>query len=273
MSALPAKKIKISKNFSFSLMTNIPHPTPTPPQGTHDVSQTAAPDALRQREIRSFVRRQGKITSGQRRALQTLSARWVVPFSGAPLPLEMIFANRNPVTLEIGFGMGESTAAIAQARPEMNFLGVEVYDAGIGALMQKAQARGLDNIRIIQDDAVAVVRHGLAPGCLAGAHVFFPDPWPKKRHHKRRLLKAEFVASLASRLRPGAALHIATDWPDYAQEILEVLLHEPLLINASPNENGYCPRPDYRPLTKFEQRGLRLGNPVADLIFLRRGSP
>jgi tRNA (guanine-N7-)-methyltransferase len=155
----------------------------------------------------------------------------------------------------------------------MNFLGVEVYDAGVGALMQKAQAQGLNNIRIIQDDAVAVVRHGLEPECLAGAHVFFPDPWPKKRHHKRRLLKAEFVAALASRLKPGAALHIATDWPDYAQEILEVLLREPLLMNASPNADGYCPRPDYRPLTKFEQRGLRLGNPVADLIFLRRGIP
>lgn len=237
------------------------------------MSQTTVPNDLRQREIRSFVRRQGKITSGQKRALQTLSAQWVVPFSGAPLPLETIFTNPNPVTLEIGFGMGESTAAIAQARPEMNFLGVEVYDAGVGALMQKAQAQGLNNIRIIQDDAVAVVRHGLEPESLAGAHVFFPDPWPKKRHHKRRLLKAEFVAALASRLKAGAALHIATDWPDYAQEILEVLLREPLLMNASPNADGYCPRPDYRPLTKFEQRGLRLGNPVADLIFLRRGIP
>ena len=236
------------------------------------MSQTTVPNDLRQREIRSFVRRQGKITSGQKRALQTLSAQWVVPFSGAPLPLETIFTNPNPVTLEIGFGMGESTAAIAQARPEMNFLGVEVYDAGVGALMQKAQAQGLNNIRIIQDDAVAVVRHGLEPESLAGAHVFFPDPWPKKRHHKRRLLKAEFVAALASRLKAGAALHIATDWPDYAQEILEVLLREPLLMNASPNADGYCPRPDYRPLTKFEQRGLRLGNPVADLIFLRRGT-
>ena len=254
-------------------MTNIPHPMLTAPQATHDMSQTTVPNDLRQREIRSFVRRQGKITSGQKRALQTLSAQWVVPFSGAPLPLETIFTNPNPVTLEIGFGMGESTAAIAQARPEMNFLGVEVYDAGVGALMQKAQAQGLNNIRIIQDDAVAVVRHGLEPESLAGAHVFFPDPWPKKRHHKRRLLKAEFVAALASRLKAGAALHIATDWPDYAQEILEVLLREPLLMNASPNADGYCPRPDYRPLTKFEQRGLRLGNPVADLIFLRRGIP
>lgn len=273
MSALKAKKIKISKNFSFSLMTNIPHPTQNAPLSAKDVSQSAAANDMRQREIRSFVRRQGKITSGQRRALQTLSARWVVPFSGAPLQLEAIFANPNPVTLEIGFGMGESTAAIAQARPEMNFLGVEVYDAGVGALMQKAEARGLDNIRIIQGDAVTLVRQGLTPQCLAGIHVFFPDPWPKKRHHKRRLLKAEFVALLASRLKPGAALHIATDWPDYAEEILEVLLHEPLLVNASPNESGYCPRPDARPPTKFEQRGLRLGNPVADLIFLRRREP
>lgn len=270
MSALKAKKIKISKNFAFSLMTNIPHPIQISPFNTTDVRQPSVPDNMRQREIRSFVRRQGKITSGQKRALQTLSARWVVPFSGAPLPLETIFANPNPITLEIGFGMGESTVAIAQARPEMNFLGVEVYDAGVGALMQKAEAQGIDNVRIIQNDAVAVVRDGLAPGCLSGIHVFFPDPWPKKRHHKRRLLKADFVSLLASRLKPGAALHIATDWPDYAQEILGVLLREPLLINASPNEDGYCPRPDSRPLTKFEQRGLRLGNPVADLIFLRR---
>jgi len=254
-------------------MTNIPHPTPNAPLNTQDASQAAVSHDMRQREIRSFVRRQGKITSGQRRALQTLSARWVVPFSGAPLRLDAIFANHNPVILEIGFGMGESTAAIAQARPEINFLGVEVYGAGVGALMQKAEAHSLDNLRIIQDDAVTLVRQGLAPQCLAGIHVFFPDPWPKKRHHKRRLLKAEFVSLLASRLKPGAALHIATDWPHYAQEILGVLLHEPLLVNAAPDESGYCPRPDSRPLTKFEQRALRLGNPVADLIFLRRPVP
>ncbi|MFZ9315002.1 MAG: tRNA (guanosine(46)-N7)-methyltransferase TrmB [Burkholderiaceae bacterium] len=251
-------------------MTNIPHRTQNALLHPEDEHQAPTPQDMRQREIRSFVRRQGKITAGQRRALQTLSARWVVPFSGAPLQFEAIFANTNPVTLEIGFGMGESTAAIAQARPDMNFLGVEVYDAGVGALMQRAETQGLNNIRIIQDDAVALVRQGLTTGCLAGAHVFFPDPWPKKRHHKRRLLKAEFVSMLASRLKPGAALHIATDWPDYAQEILEVLSHEPLLVNAAPDQTGYCPRPDSRPLTKFEQRGLRLGNPVADLIFLRK---
>jgi tRNA (guanine-N7-)-methyltransferase len=273
MRARKPKTIKISKNFSFSLMTNIPHPAQKPLPAVSGLAQTGASDDRRSREIRSFVRRQGKVTSGQRRALETLSERWVVPFSGESLPFEAIFANPNPVTLEIGFGMGESTAAIAQARPEMNFLGVEVYDAGVGALMQKAQAQGLDNIRIIQDDAVAVVRHGLAPECLAGVHVFFPDPWPKKRHHKRRLLKAEFVSLLASRLKPGARLHIATDWPDYAHEILEVLSREPLLVNAAENQTGYHPRPDTRPLTKFEQRGLRLGNPVADLIFLRRTLP
>jgi tRNA (guanine-N7-)-methyltransferase len=270
MSAPNAKKIKISKIFSFSLMTNIPHPAPNRSISTSDLAPDGVSENMRQREIRSFVRRQGKITAGQRRALETLSNEWIVPFSGSNLHFEHIFGNRNPVILEIGFGMGESTVAIAQARPEINFLGVEVYDAGVGALMRKASTLALRNIKIIQDDAVAIVRQGLPSKSLAGVHVFFPDPWPKKRHHKRRLLKRDFVSALADRLKPGAPLHVATDWPDYANEILAVLRHEPLLVNASVSNDGFSPRPDSRPLTKFEQRGLRLGNPVADLIFLRK---
>ena len=163
--------------------------------------------------------------------------------------------------------MGESTAAIAASQPEHDFLAVEVHTPGVGSLLKQIEERGLTNVRIVQHDAVEVLQNAIAPGTLAGAHIFFPDPWPKKRHHKRRLIQPVFVALLASRLSPGGYVHVATDWEEYAQQILEVLSAEPALHNTA---SAYAERPAYRPLTRFEQRGLNLGHGVWDIVF-RKG--
>jgi tRNA (guanine-N7-)-methyltransferase len=162
--------------------------------------------------------------------------------------------------------MGETTAHIAQRNPELNFLGVEVYPAGVGALLARIESSGLTNIRIVEHDAVEVLRDAIAPDLLQGVHIYFPDPWPKKRHHKRRLIQSAFVQLLASRIMLGGYLHCATDWPEYADQMLLELTQCGLLKNQHP---GFAPRPDWRPLTKFEARGLRLGHPVADLVFRR----
>ena len=163
--------------------------------------------------------------------------------------------------------MGETTAEIAAAHPQNDYLALEVHTPGVGSLLKTLEERELSNVRIVQHDAVEVLEHMIAPDSFDGAHIFFPDPWPKKRHHKRRLLQPPLVKLLASRLKPGGYVHVATDWEEYAQQILEVLSAEPELRNISA---GYAPRPDYRPLTKFEQRGIRLGHGVWDVIF-RRG--
>ena len=191
----------------------------------------------------------------------------VCPGSRSRLISTVSFGRSAPRVLEIGFGMGETTAAIAQAHPGQDFLGVEVHGPGVGALLQRLDALGLTNVRVVRHDAVAVVETMIPENSLAGIHVFFPDPWPKKRHHKRRLLNAAFVHALAQRLSPGGYLHVATDWEDYAQEILATLAAEPLLENTAP---GFCPRPAHRPQTKFEARGLKLGHGVWDLVFHRR---
>ncbi|MEO6032803.1 MAG: tRNA (guanosine(46)-N7)-methyltransferase TrmB, partial [Burkholderiaceae bacterium] len=169
--------------------------------------------------------------------------------------------------LEIGFGMGDATAAIAQALPGTDLIGVEVHTPGVGALLKQIGERGLANLRLIQHDAVDVLEQMIAPESLAGVHVFFPDPWHKKRHHKRRLIQADFVRLLVQRMAAGGYLHCATDWQPYAQQMLEVLGAEPGLRNTAP---GFAPRPDYRPLTKFENRGLKLGHCVWDLVFVKR---
>jgi tRNA (guanine-N7-)-methyltransferase len=168
------------------------------------------------------------------------------------------------LVLEIGFGMGAATAAIAIARPDTDFIGVEVHPPGVGALLQQIAAQGLTNLRIVQHDAVEVIEHMLAPGALAGVHIYFPDPWPKKRHHKRRLIQPAFIDLLLTRMAPGAYLHCATDWEPYAVQMLEVLSAQPLLVNQV---DGFAPRPSWRPLTKFENRGLGLGHGVWDLLF------
>lgn len=222
------------------------------------------------RPIRSYVLRQGRLTEAQRRAHAALMPRFGIPFAPAPLDLARVFGREAPVVLEIGFGMGETTAEIAARHPEIDYLGIEVHTPGVGALLRRIAERGLANVRVVQHDAVEVLEHMIAPESLDGVHIFFPDPWPKKRHHKRRLVKPPFVALLASRMKPGAYLHIATDWEDYAREMLEVLLREPLLENTA---QGFAPRPEHRPPTKFEARGLALGHPVRDLVFRRRARP
>ena len=219
------------------------------------------------RPVRSFVLRQGRLSPAQQRALATLMPAYGVPFADVPLDFLRAFGRAAPRVLEIGFGMGETTAAIAKARPGDDFLGIEVHSPGVGSLLRRVADIGLANVRVVQHDAVECVAAMIPPASLAGIHVFFPDPWPKKRHHKRRLLKPAFVRELALRLAPRGYLHVATDWEDYAEEILATLTAEPLLVNTA---DRFAPRPAYRPLTKFEARGLKLGHRVWDLYF-RRG--
>jgi tRNA (guanine-N7-)-methyltransferase len=222
------------------------------------------------RPVRSYVLRGGRLGSGQRRALDELAPRLVLPYRDAPLDFSAVFGRIAPVVLEIGFGMGDATARIAAARPDTDFVGVEVHEAGVGAMLQRIDERQLANLRIVRHDAVEVVNRMIAPASLAGVHVFFPDPWPKKRHWKRRLIQPPFVALLADRLAPGGTLHCATDWQPYAEQMLQVLSAEPGLVNTA---RDFAPRPDYRPPTKFEQRGLALGHGVWDLLFTRASAP
>jgi len=219
------------------------------------------------RPVRSFVLRQGRMSAAQQRALDTLLPRFGLPFVPQAIDFDRVFGRVAPRVLEIGCGMGETTARIARAMPDVDFVGVEVHAPGVGSLLRLIAEHALANLRVIRHDAVEVVAAMIPPHSLAGIHVFFPDPWPKKRHHKRRLLKPAFVHELALRLTPGGYLHAATDWEEYAQEILATLGAEPLLENTVP---GFAPRPDYRPLTKFEARGLDLGHGVWDVIFRRR---
>lgn len=217
-----------------------------------------------ERRIRSFVTRAGRLSTAQARALETFGPRFCLPYQKQLADLDDAFGRAAPIVLEIGTGMGETTAHIAALMPEKNFVGVEVHTPGIGSLLKLIGERELQNLRLIQHDAVEVVTNMLAPATLAGVHVFFPDPWHKARHNKRRLIQAPFVSLLASRIAPGGYLHCATDWEDYAVQMLEVLSAEPSLKNTA---DGYAPRPDYRPVTKFENRGLRLGHGVWDLVF------
>ena len=219
------------------------------------------------RAIRSFVRRTGRTTAGQARALAEHGAQFILPFRDEVLDFPAVFGRDAPTVLEIGFGMGEATAQIAATLPDLNFLGCEVHDPGVGALVKRMQDQGLANIRIVQHDAVEVLRDMVPAGSLAGVHVFFPDPWHKKRHHKRRLIQPPLVALLASRLRAGGYVHCATDWEEYALQMLEVLAGEPELENTA---ERFAARPAYRPLTKFEHRGLKLGHGVWDLVFRKR---
>jgi tRNA (guanine-N7-)-methyltransferase len=223
-----------------------------------------------ERRIRSFVTRAGRLSPAQARALEELGPQFCLPYQKTPLDTAAAFGRVAPAILEIGFGMGGTTAAIAAAMPDKNFLGVEVHTPGVGSLLKLIGEQQLQNLRLIQHDAVEVVNHMIAPRSLAGVHVFFPDPWHKARHNKRRLVQPAFVALLASRLGPGGYLHCATDWEDYAVQMLEVLGAEPSLENTA---DAYAPRPSYRPVTKFENRGLKLGHGVWDLVFrLRAGS-
>jgi tRNA (guanine-N7-)-methyltransferase len=253
--------------------------------------------------IRSFVLRAGRTTAGQQRAIEELGPKFLIPFQGEILNLAAAFGGSpNPKILEIGFGMGETTAKIAALRSEDDFLAIEVHPPGVGALLKLIGEHGLTNLRLIRHDAVEVLEKMLAPNSLDGIHIYFADPWHKKRHHKRRLIQAEFVKLLVSRLKPGAYLHLATDWHNYAEQMLLVLNAEPTLVNTSaesikietfgaediastekqsnefrPNlaqlgatHPGYVERPAYRPLTKFENRGIKLGHGVWDLVYKKK---
>jgi tRNA (guanine-N7-)-methyltransferase len=235
----------------------------------------APPDALGERRVpaapygrvRSYVVRGGRVGPGQQRALAELGPRFVLPWPAQAVDLDAAFARRAPRIAEIGFGMGDATATVAAAMRDHDFLAIEVHEPGVGALLRHIGEAGLANVRIVPHDAVEVFEGLLAPDSLAGVHLWFPDPWPKKRHHKRRLMQPPFVHLLASRIAAGGYLHCATDWQPYAEQMLAVLGAEPLLRNRAA---GYAPRPAWRPLTKFEQRGLALGHGVWDLVFTRR---
>ena len=242
---------------------------PTPPAEQPCTAPAHDPETrFSSRSIRSFVLRQGRMSVAQQRHMEETLPRIGIPYRVAPLDLDAAFGRGAPKIVEIGFGMGETTARIAAALPAQDFLGIEVHGPGVGSLCKLVADGGLGNVRIIQHDAVEVLRDMIGEGALAGVHVFFPDPWHKKRHHKRRIIQPDFVALVASRLAPGGYLHCATDWAEYAEWMLQVLRGEPLLENIA---QDYAPRPDYRPLTKFEQRGLNLGHGVWDLVFRRRG--
>lgn len=218
------------------------------------------------RSIRSFVLRQGRMSDAQQRAYTALLPKYGIRYQHTLLDWEQAFGRTAPKILEIGFGMGAATAQIAASMPQQDYLGVEVHTPGVGALLRLVEDQQLGNVRIIQHDAVEVLNHMIVEDSLDGIHIFFPDPWPKKRHHKRRLIQPELVKLLVSRLKPGGYLHLATDWQEYAEWMLEVLNAEPALTNTA---ESYAEKPDYRPETKFERRGLNLGHGVWDIVFMR----
>jgi tRNA (guanine-N7-)-methyltransferase len=221
---------------------------------------------LSSRPIRSYVLRQGRTTPAQKRALEHLAPKYLVPFREELISAQAIFGRTAPLVLEIGSGMGETTAAIAQAHFEADFIAVEVHGPGVGSLLNRIESLQLGNLRVIRHDAVEVLERMIPDASLAAIHLFFPDPWPKKRHHKRRLVQSEFGALAARKLAPGGALHAATDWPDYAEHMNAVFSREPLIEKATAGFTS-------RPATKFETRGKRLGNPIADLYWRRRTAP
>ena len=221
------------------------------------------------RPIRSYVLREGRLTAGQERAFAELWQRFGIDYAGAPLALRAVFGNDRPVWLEIGFGNGDTLATLAERHPERNFLGIEVHRPGVGHLLLQLEARDLGNVRVLRHDAVEVLRNALPPASLAGAYLFFPDPWHKRRHHKRRILQPGFVELLARVIQPGGRFHAATDWEDYARHMLAVLEASPAFENVA-GPARFAPRPADRPQTRFEQRGRRLGHEVRDLVFRRR---
>jgi tRNA (guanine-N7-)-methyltransferase len=245
---------------------------------TTEPDSSAPEDVVYPTAIKSFVRRAGRTTTGQARAVANIGPRFLLPYQADVADPATLFAGTQaaplrPLILEIGFGMGEATAQIAALMPQKNFLCCEVHPPGVGALLKRVSEQHLDNIRIIAHDAVEVIDQMLPAQSLDGVHVFFPDPWHKKRHNKRRLLQAPLIAKLAVRLKAGGYLHCATDWQPYAEQMLQLLSTESRLKNAAlanhPELGGYAPKPHYRPLTKFENRGLKLGHGVWDLVFER----
>ena len=217
--------------------------------------------------IRSFVTRAGRLSTGQARALEEFGPQFLVAYKKEMLDYAATFGRQAPTILEIGFGMGDTTAHIARQMPDKNFIGVEVHTPGVGSLLKQIGEQGITNLRLIQHDAFEVLNHMIPDGSLGGVHIFFPDPWHKARHNKRRLIQAPFVKLLCQKLATGGYIHCATDWEDYAVQMLEVLGAEEQLANTA---EGYAPQPAYRPLTKFENRGLKLGHGVWDLVFAKK---
>jgi len=217
--------------------------------------------------IRSFVTRAGRLSTGQARALEEFGPQFLIEYRKEPFDFHTPFGRQAPLVLEIGFGMGDTTAHIAKAMPEVDFVGVEVHTPGVGSLLKQIGEQGIANLRLIQHDAVEVLNNMIGDATLAGVHIFFPDPWHKARHNKRRLIQPAFVQLLCQKLQPGGYIHCATDWEDYAVQMLEVLGAEPALQNSA---EAYAEKPAYRPLTKFENRGLKLGHGVWDLVFKKK---
>ncbi len=245
-------------------------------RGMNTTNQNSLPQPLSvqvvedpsERRIRSFVLRQGRLTKGQARALEEVFPKFGITYQPNLLDMNTLFGReQSKKILEIGFGMGETTAKIAHTLPDCDFIAAEVHTPGVGALLKLIDEQSLTNIRVIQHDVVEVLHNMIADGSLDGVHIFFPDPWHKKRHHKRRLIQAEFVKLLCAKLKSGAYIHVATDWQEYAEWVLEVLNAEPLLQNTAPD---YAQKPAYRPLTKFENRGIKLGHGVWDMVFTRK---
>lgn len=220
------------------------------------------------RAIRSFVLRTGRMTAGQQQAYDAGWEQWGLHHSDGSLNAADIFGRAGPLVLEIGFGMGQSLLTMAEAAPESNFIGIEVHTPGVGKLIQGMEERGVNNIRIYRHDAVEVLRDCISQESLDTVQIFFPDPWHKRKHQKRRLIQPAFVEQLRTRMKPGGLLHLATDWEDYAKQMMKVLSAAPGYKNCHA-QGHYAPRPDYRPLTKFEKRGERLGHGVWDLMFTR----
>lgn len=254
------------QSLSMSIKKNEPDLHAQPNELAESINKPMFYDPSEHR-IRSFVTRAGRVSTGQAKALEMLGPQFCVPYQKSPLAVAEIFGRAAPTIFEIGFGMGETSATISASMPDKNFIGVEVHTPGVGSLLKLIGEKNLTNQRIIQHDAFEVLTHMIAPNSLAGVHVFFPDPWHKARHNKRRLIQAPMVQLITSRLMPGGYLHCATDWEEYAVQMLEVLGAEAALENSA---EGYAPRPAYRPVTKFENRGLKLGHGVWDLVFIKK---
>ncbi|PJD90548.1 MAG: tRNA (guanosine(46)-N7)-methyltransferase TrmB [Legionella sp.] len=221
------------------------------------------------RRIKSFVLRAGRLSPRQKLGLETWLPDYQLTLGETPWDLTACFGRSADVVIELGFGMGQTLITMAQASPHINFLGIEVHQAGIGSLAAELHDHAIQNVRIAPYDAVDVLQRAIAPNALSGINIFFPDPWPKARHHKRRLIQPDFINLVLKKIKPGGFIHLATDWQEYAMHMLEVLAPNPDLLNKHPG-GGFIPRPESRPLTKFEQRGMNLGHEVWDLLFTRK---
>lgn len=225
-------------------------------------------EQIKPHRIKSYIRRQGRLTPGQQHAIDTLWDRYCLN-PDVDYDFSEVFGRTAPIIMEIGFGNGTSLVEMAVANPDLDYIGLEVHTPGVGHILRLIEDKGLNNIRLYNHDAVEVLENKIKDGALAGLHLFFPDPWHKKKHHKRRIVRPDFVKVLTRKLHPGGYFHAATDWQHYAEDMLNVLSSNSELTNTSETQD-YCPRPDYRPLTKFEQRGIRLGHGVWDIIFTRK---